>query len=97
MNIVFTPRSLEDLRGISDYLLSKNPHATRRVLACIKSTIQNLEFFPEIGKKTEDINHKQLSVSRYPYAIYYRIVEDQIFITHIRHASRMPVDPTADL
>jgi toxin ParE1/3/4 len=67
------------------------------VLAAIKSSIEILETFPEIGRVVDDAAHRRLPVVRYPYVIFYRIDASEILILHIRHTSRRPIDPAADL
>ena len=35
-------------------------------------------------------------IGRYPYIVYYRVGSDEIFIVHIRHASRRPWEGEGD-
>jgi toxin ParE1/3/4 len=93
MTLIYTPRSLHDLQSISSYLAIKNPSASRRVMACIRSTIETLETFPHIGQHVANSHHRQLVVQRYPYLVFYRIIKDDVFITHIRHSARRPLNP----
>jgi plasmid stabilization system protein ParE len=67
------------------------------VLAAIKSSIELLESFPEIGRVVDDVGHRRLPVVRFPYVIYYRIEGNEILILHIRHTSRRPIDPASGL
>jgi toxin ParE1/3/4 len=67
------------------------------VIAAIKSSIDTLSFFPQIGRLVDEAGHRRVPVVRYPYAIFYRISGDQLFILHIRHTSRRPIDPATEL
>lgn|ERR1700683_3359003 len=97
MNVVYSPRAMRDLQGISAYLVERNPATAVNVLGAIKSSIETLSFFPQIGRLVDDVGHRRLPVLRYPYLIYYRVAEDELLILHIRHTSRRPIDPVTDL
>jgi toxin ParE1/3/4 len=97
MNVIYSPRALRDLQSISAYLVERNPAGAVNVLGAIKSTIETLSFFPQIGRIVDNAGHRRLPVLRYPYLIYYRVAEDELFILHIRHTSRHPIDPARDL
>ena len=97
MNVVYAPRALRDLKGIAAYLMEHSPSGARNVLAAVKSSIDALAIFPEIGPAIDDAGHRRFPVHRYPYAVLYRIAGDELLILHIRHTSRRPVDPATDL
>ena len=93
MNVVFAPRALRDLESIAAYLNDRSPSGARNVLAAIRSSVDALTFFPEIGRLVTDTGHRRLPVLRYPYSVFYRVTADELFILHIRHTSRQPIDP----
>jgi len=93
MNVVFAPRALRDLTEIDAYLNDRSPSGALRVLAAIKSSIEALEAFPEIGRIVDELQHRRLPVFHFPYVMFYRIVGNDILILHIRHTSRRPIDP----
>jgi toxin ParE1/3/4 len=78
-------------------LLQRSPSGAADVLAAIKSSIEVLEAFPEIGRVVDDAGHRRLPVVRFPYVIFYRSEGNEVLILHIRHTSRRPIDPDADL
>ena len=89
MNIVFAPRALRDLESIGAYLVERSPAGAHQCdSAAIKSTIDALSFFPQIGLLMDNAGHRRVPVMRYPYVILYRIAEDELLILHIRHTSR---------
>jgi toxin ParE1/3/4 len=97
MNVVYAPRALRDLIGIRSYLVERNPAGAANVLGAIKSSIDTLSFFPQIGRLVDDAGHRRVPVLRYPYLIFYRIAGDELLILHIRHSSRRPIDPAIEL
>jgi toxin ParE1/3/4 len=97
MNIVYAPRALRDLEAIGGYLIERNPAGAINVLGAIKSSIDTLSFFPQIGRLVDNAEHRRVPVLRYPYLIFYRVAGDELLILHIRHTSRRPIDPTTEL
>jgi toxin ParE1/3/4 len=97
MNVVYAPRALRDLEGIAAHLAERSPTGAGNVLAAIKSSVDLLSFFPEIGRLVDEAGHRRLPVLSYPYAVFYRIAGDELLVLHVRHTSRRPIDPAADL
>jgi toxin ParE1/3/4 len=97
MNVVYAPRALRDLNSIGAYLIGRNPTGAANVLGAIKSSIDTLSFFPQIGRLIDNAGHRRVPVLRYPYVIFYRIAGDELLILHIRHTSRRPIDSTTEL
>jgi plasmid stabilization system protein ParE len=97
MNVVYAPRALRDLESIGTYLVERNPAGAVNVLGAIKSSIDTLSFFPQIGRLVDNVGHRRVPVLRYPYLIFYRVAEDELLILHIRHTSRRPIDPATEL
>ena len=93
MTIIFAPRALRDLHDIETYLAARSPPGSRKVLAAIKSAIDDLEHFPRIGVPIDAEPRYRLPVRRYPYLIFYRLAGVDVFILHIRHGARKPVEP----
>jgi toxin ParE1/3/4 len=97
MNVVYAPRALRDLTDIGAYLVKHNPGGAANVLGAIKSSIDTLGFFPQIGRLVDDAGHRRVPVLRYPYLIFYRIAGEDLLILHVRHSSRRPLDPIIEL
>ena len=97
MNVVYAPRALRDLKSIASYVSPRSPTGASNVLRAIKSSIDTLSFFPQIGPLVDDAGHRRVPVVRYPYVIFYRIAGNELLILHIRHTSRRAIDPTTEL
>jgi toxin ParE1/3/4 len=50
MKLHFTPRAVEDIVSIADYLKVHNPDAAQRVRAAIYESLQNLILFPLVTR-----------------------------------------------
>ncbi len=97
MNVVYAQRAMRDLQNIAAYLAERSPANATKVIGAIKSAIDALSFFPKIGRVVDDAGHRRLPVFRYPYFVFYRIAGEDLFILHIRHTSRRPIDPATEL
>ena len=71
MKLVFAPRALRDLEAIAVYLSERSPGGARNVIAAIKTGVDALAFFPEIGPVIDRAGHRRLPVLRYPYVVFY--------------------------
>lgn len=91
MRIVFSPLARERLREIQAYIARENVAAAARVASTIRASIEMLSDYPEIGKIYEGAV-RRLNVSRYPYAIFYRVdhARGEVVILTIRHGFQMP-------
>jgi plasmid stabilization system protein ParE len=90
MKLRFTPRAAEDIVGIADYIRARNSGAAQRVRAAILRSLQNLVFFPRIGKAQTVDGVRKLVIPKYPYLAYYLVDETagEIIILTIQHAAR---------
>ena len=92
MKLVYAPRALRDLHEIESYLAQRSPSAAKNVLRAIKSSIDGLEQFPRIGIPIDTEGRYRLPVRRYPLLVFYRVSIDEVFILHVRHGARRPIE-----
>ena len=90
MKVFYTTRAGADLEAISSFLRRRSPHAADSVIQELRKQIGTLSDFPLKGTPTATVGTRRLTISRYPYLVFYRPEEDTISILHIRHASRRP-------
>jgi len=90
MRVRYTPRAFADREAIFDYLEKRSPQGARVVKQAIENSIRRLEQFPYSAPLTDESGAHELIVPRRPYKVYYRIVGDEVWIVHIRHAARRP-------
>jgi toxin ParE1/3/4 len=89
MTVRYTARALAQLAEIFNYIASDNPRAAGEVQAKIKASIDNLASFPFVGLATDKLGVRVLTITRYPYRIFYRVHRDnEVLILRILHAAR---------
>jgi len=89
MRVRYTPRARADLEAIFSYLDSRNPAAARAVKRQIERAAAALTHAPYLGVVIDrSPEFRTLRAGPYPYRLYYRIRENEVWIAHIRHTSR---------
>jgi toxin ParE1/3/4 len=90
MKLVYSPRAIADLRGISHYLKPRSPQGARNVRAAIISALDQLSIFPRAGTLQTMQGVRRIITRGYPYLIYYTIDEaaDEILVITIQHAAQ---------
>jgi plasmid stabilization system protein ParE len=59
----------------------------------MRKAIDSLEHLPRLGLPIDTEGRYRLPIGRFPYLVFYRWTDADIFILHIRHGRRSPVDP----
>ena len=90
MKVRFTPRALEKLAEIADYIHERNPAAALRVRAAIYESLQNLILFPHIGRRQKAEGVRRFVTYKYSYLVYYSVDDaaEEIVILNIKHPAR---------
>lgn len=89
--ILFLKAAYRDLDTIFDYIALDNPSSADSILNKIFKSLANLETFPLSGTK---IIHNSLKNYEFqmiivqPYIVFYRVVDDIIYIYRILHGYR---------
>lgn len=89
MKITWSYRGWNSLKEIIEYLVQEDIDAARRVRDRIIEKADLLKENPYLGLPYE-MNTRRLPLGDYPYAIYYRITQQEIQILQVRHAKRLP-------
>lgn len=88
MRLRYTLPALADLDSILDYIAAHSPHGARRVQARLKALADLLLQHPQIGRRTDDPT--RMTMTPYPYLVFYEATETEIIIHAIRHGARDP-------
>jgi addiction module RelE/StbE family toxin len=88
LKVIWTPRAASDLDGVVDYIGADSPDSAVRVAEKIYNHIMKLETMPHIGRKGVVPGTRELIFYPWPYIAVYRVVEDEVRIILIRHASQ---------
>lgn len=93
--IVFLPEAYKDLDEIFDYILIDSPSNAQIILEKIMSSISNLNSFPFSGKR---LIYKPLDYYSFrmilvePYIVFYRVIDDTIYVYRVLHEARNYID-----
>jgi plasmid stabilization system protein ParE len=94
MKVRYSPRAVQDLAGIADYLAERSPAGAVAVESAIRATARLLAEFPGSGKPLEQRPRvRVIPVTRYPYLVFYAVSGRSVVVLHIRRGAREPVDP----
>lgn len=90
MKLRFTPRAVQDLEAIGDYIRTRSPTGARKVRAAILETLQVLTRFPHAGRAQTLDGVRKIVTRRYSYIVYYNVDLDagEIIINTIQHPAR---------
>ena len=93
MKVTYSPRALAQVDEIFSYIARDNPAAAKTLVARIEHLTALLGNVPRLGRATDHPDVRILSVPRYPYVIFYRILaeRDEIRILRVRHTARRPL------
>jgi toxin ParE1/3/4 len=86
----YTTPALADLASILDHVAAESPRGAQRVQIRIRTLLDLLSRHPGIGTRTNDPTIRRLTISPYPYLVFYEVTEAEIIIHAVRHAARDP-------
>jgi plasmid stabilization system protein ParE len=92
MKVEYSNRALADLRKLSAGSQATFGHRVAAALeARIRAIVEQIRQAPESAPRVEQRPGVRIvPLIRYPYKIFYRILDDTVRILHIRHTSRRP-------
>ena len=89
MRLELRPRAVVDLAEIRDYLLQHaGEHAAERIRQHLVQRFKMLLRRPILGIASSHPGIRILSPSKYPYRIYFAVVDQSVVILHVRHTAR---------
>jgi len=88
MEIIWRQAALNDLEAIREFIAQDNPQAAARIRTTIRSAIERLAAYPNLGRAGRVEGTRELVIPDTPYIAAYRVVDDQLRILAIVHGSR---------
>jgi len=88
MRVRWTPEAANDLARIVERIRAENSEAAHRVAQTIYNGGAALRTFPHRGRIGLVPDTRELVFAPWPYIVVYEIVENQVQILRIRHASQ---------
>jgi hypothetical protein len=89
MKIEFSKASKVDYNISIEYYRNQGDELALRFKADIKQSINRIEMFPNLYPKIDDRVHKCV-VSKFPYTIYYIIIDEIIYILAVANHYKDP-------
>jgi len=87
--LVFRRRVGEDLAGAYQWYEEQRVGLGEGFLAAVDASFDGIEKFPEIFARVHG-EVRRAMVSRYPYAVFYRIESKQVVVLAVLHTARDP-------
>jgi toxin ParE1/3/4 len=90
MKLRFTPRALENITHIADYLQARSPSAAQRVRDDIYGGLRNLILFPQVGRLQQTESVRKFVTPRFAYLIYYTVdsAAAEIVVLSVKHPAQ---------
>ena len=88
MRIRWTSTAAEDFARVIDRIRADNSAAAQRVARSIYEGIALLRKMPNRGRIGLAEDTRELIFPPWPYIVVYEIIEDQVQVLRIRHASQ---------
>ena len=90
MEILWTPRAKERLKGIFEYIVQDNPAIARDWVLVIRNRVDSIGDHPHIGRVVPEYDHPKVrEVIHGDYRIIYRLANERIEILTVRHCSQL--------
>lgn len=84
----FSPKSLEDLDEILDYIGADNPMAAARFAAAIKSKCLRLAEFPSLGVSRDELKVGLRALPAGNHVVYYTVSREHVRVERVLHGAR---------
>ncbi len=89
MTVRYTRRAQRDLTKILDDIARENPQGACNMKRALERAVRTIEQFPRSGHLVGRGDARGLTVTPYPYIIYWMIGgTDDVQVVHIRHGAR---------
>jgi toxin ParE1/3/4 len=88
VTIVWSPRAVEHLAHLSEYIARNNPKAANRVAVTLLEAVERLAELPNLGRPGRVAGTRELVVPGTPYIIPYRLRGDRLEVVAVFHARR---------
>lgn len=84
----YSPRALEDLKSIFDFIAAAHPEAAEKTAERLLDACDNLARFPELGSQRDELVRGLRAFVVGNHVIYYRRTSQAIRVERILHAAR---------
>jgi addiction module RelE/StbE family toxin len=92
VTVRFTPQALAEYAALLAYVEARSLQGAKSLNIRIDHHLQRVEAHPLIGTATSLTSMRRVTVTPYPYLIFYLVEDDGVTIVGLRHAARSPKD-----
>jgi toxin ParE1/3/4 len=85
-----TKRAATQIKKALDYIEADSTQGANNVRERIQALFDLLTRHPYAGQATDLPGVRCLTLSPYPYLIFYRVTDSEVIVQRMRHASRRP-------
>jgi toxin ParE1/3/4 len=86
VTIVWSPRAVEHLVHLREYIACDNPNAAHRIASALLEAVERLATLPNLGRPGRVTGTRELVVPGTPYIIPYRLRGDRLEVVAVFHA-----------
>lgn len=87
--LIWTEPALQDLEEIAEYIALDDLAAAQRLVTNLFSVVENLEEFPESGRRPSELEHTQYREKIVgPCRVFYRVEKESVFVLYIMRGER---------
>ncbi|MBR1210165.1 type II toxin-antitoxin system RelE/ParE family toxin [Bradyrhizobium sp. JYMT SZCCT0180] len=91
MKLRVTRRAAAQIEEALEYIEAESPQAANHMRGRLQALFLLLEQHPHAGQATDVPGVRRLTVSPYPYLIFYRVTGHEVIVQRMRHTSRRPL------
>jgi addiction module RelE/StbE family toxin len=84
MNLKFTPKAVDDLRRLKEFIAEKDKNSAQRTVRMLKSKIEVLLQHPRMGRVVQDIESCRDLIAQ-SFVVRYQIEGDTVWILRLWH------------
>jgi addiction module RelE/StbE family toxin len=85
-----TRRAATQIEKALNYIEADSPQGATHVRERIQTLFRLLAQHPHAGQATDLPGVRRLTLSPYPYLIFYRVTDSEVIVQRMRHTSRRP-------
>jgi toxin ParE1/3/4 len=86
VTIVWSPRAIEHLAHLREYIARDNPKAADRIASALLQAVERLAELPNVGRPGRVAGTRELVVPGTTYVIPYRARTDRLEVIAVFHA-----------
>jgi toxin ParE1/3/4 len=89
MRVRYTETALADIDSIFSYIHGHDPAAAAKVVESIEAAAGRIGLYPLSARETDETGVRMVPIVRFPYLIFYEIVEGELRILRVLHGARL--------